>query len=59
MFHKIEEILNLARSYQVPIWQYSPHRELDPYFLASMGFKPSSRKLLVCNLCSASVEITE
>lgn len=42
MAHKIEAILDLARQYQLPTWLYQSLPSLDPYLLASIGYKPTA-----------------
>lgn len=59
MSHRIEGVLALARAYQLPLWIYSPHPQLNPYLLASLGFKPVARGVLECHLCLTQIILTE
>ena len=55
MSHKIEVILERARLFQQPIWQYQSLPSLDPYMLASIGFIPHSEGSIRCQICQHEV----
>ena len=58
MSHRLEGILALARTYQLPVWAYSPHAQLDPYLLASAGFRPTARHVIECHICLKRIDLT-
>jgi hypothetical protein len=59
MSHRLEGVLALARTYQLPVWAYSPLPQLDPYLLASLGFQPTARGVIECHICLRKVLLTE
>lgn len=59
MSHRLEGVLALARTYQLPLWAYSPLPQLHPYLLASLGFRPLTRGVIQCHICQKNIVLTE
>jgi hypothetical protein len=59
MSHKLEGVLSLAKTYQLPLWTYSSHPQLNPYLLSSLGFRPVARGVLECHICLRRIILTE
>ena len=57
--HKIEAILERARLYKLPLWQYQSLPLLDPYLLASQGYTPFPENSLQCHICLHQVSYGE
>ena len=55
MSYKIEGILERARLFQLPIWQYQSLPFLNPYLLASIGYIPLSEGTIRCQICQHEV----
>jgi hypothetical protein len=56
---RLEETLTLARSYQLPHWQYFSLPQLDPYRLAAQGYRCSAPLTLQCAVCRHTVRLPE
>jgi len=52
-------MLELARQYQLPNWFYQSLPILDPYSLASVGYRPSAPLELECHVCHHKVTTPE
>ena len=55
----LEETIKLARTYQLPNWRYSSLPQLNPYHLASLGYRCSAPLTLQCHICLHQVVLTE